>query len=71
MLLILFGLPGAGKNYAGRIIAEMVDGHFHDADDDLTSEMRGYIERGEAITAPVRDRYYAVVQDRIEEVCAH
>ena len=70
MLLILYGLPGAGKNYVGRLLAKYADGHFYDADDDLTEEMRHYIDNRIPLTDSVRDRYYAVVVGRIAELKA-
>jgi gluconokinase len=44
MLLILFGLPGSGKNFVGRILQEDFGFLFHDADDDLPDEMREAIQ---------------------------
>lgn len=57
MLLILFGLPGAGKNYVGRILAEDFGYHFHDGDDDLPTEMRTAIAQGQAATQAMRDAH--------------
>lgn len=68
MLIILFGLPGAGKNAVGRVWATLAHAHFHDADLDLTPAMQGYIQRGEVVPDAVRDVYFDVVTQRIGEL---
>lgn len=70
MLLYLFGLPAAGKNYVGEILAEDFGFHFHDADHDLTAEMREAIRLGRPFTEAMRDRFYELVIERIEELTA-
>lgn len=70
MLLILFGLPGAGKNFTGMALAGLLDAHFHDADEDLSAEMRDSINRRIPLTDEIRDRYYEIVVQRIRELKA-
>jgi gluconate kinase len=68
MLIYLFGLPAAGKNYVGEVLAEEFGFHFHDADCDLTAEMHEAIRLGQSFTEAMRDRFYDVVIERIEEL---
>lgn len=65
VLLILFGLPGVGKNYVGRILAEDYGFYFRDADDDLPDDMRETIIRHEIATDDMRDRHLANIMARI------
>jgi gluconate kinase len=70
MLIYLFGLPAAGKNYVGEVLAEQFGFYFHDADCDLTADMHEAIRLGQPFTEAMRDRFYDVVIDRIEELTA-
>lgn len=68
MLLILFGLPGAGKNYVGRILAEDFGFHFHDGDDDLPLDMRAAIQNKQAATQAMRDSHTDNIITRIADL---
>lgn len=70
MLIYLFGLPAAGKNYVGRVLAEEFGYTFYDGDLDLTPEMRDAVREERPFTAGMRDRYYAILIDRIAELRA-
>ncbi len=70
MLIYLFGLPAAGKNYVGRVLAEVFDFAFYDGDDDLTPEMREAVRTEQPFTDAMRDRYYALLIDRLAELTA-
>ena len=70
MLIYLFGLPAAGKNYVGRVLAEAVGYAFYDGDEDLTPEMRQAVRAEQPFTAAMRDRYYALLIDRLAELTA-
>lgn len=59
MFLYLFGLPGAGKNYVGRILAESYGLSFYDGDAYLTEELRVAVRNHQPFTEPMRDRYYS------------
>lgn len=65
MLIYLFGLPAAGKNYVGRILAEEFDYTFYDGDLDLTPEMRDAVREERPFTDAMRDRFYGLLIDRI------
>lgn len=60
-----FGLPAAGKNYAGRVMAEEFGYTFYDGDLDLTLEMRDAMREERPFTAAMRDRFYTLLIERI------
>ena len=65
MFLYLFGLPAAGKNYVGEVLAEAFGYTFYDGDLDLTDELRDAVREGRPFTDPMRDRLYAALVERI------
>jgi gluconate kinase len=65
MLLILFGLSGAGKNFVGEILAKEFDYYFWDADKDLPEAMRVKILKKELFTQDMRDELTDIMKDRI------
>lgn len=70
MLIYLFGRAAAGKNFVGRIMAEEFGYFFYDGDQDLTDEMRAAMREGRPFTDGMRDRFYAIVIERIAELRA-
>ncbi|HOU41452.1 MAG TPA: AAA family ATPase [Promineifilum sp.] len=65
MLLYLFGLPAAGKNYVGQVLADTFGYTFYDGDLDLTEELRDAVRQERPFTDTMRDRFYAVLIERI------
>lgn len=61
--LIFFGLPGAGKTYAGKFIASTFDYEFFDGDQELPDEMIQALNKNEPITDEMRD----IFMKRLEE----
>jgi gluconate kinase len=68
MLIYLFGLPAAGKNYVGQALAEEFGYTFYDGDLDLTPEMRDAVREERPFTDAMRDRFYAALIERIAEL---
>lgn len=68
MLIYLFGLPAAGKNYVARILADEFGYTFYDGDLDLTPEMRDAVREERPFTEEMRDRFYGVLVDRIKKL---
>ncbi len=68
MLIYLFGLPAAGKNYVGEVLAEAFGFTFYDGDHDLTPEMREAVRTQQPFTDPMRDRFYAALIERLAEL---
>jgi len=55
MLLILFGLSGAGKNFVGEILGKEFGYYFWDADTEISQDMRACILNKQLITQEMRD----------------
>lgn len=70
IFLYLFGLPAAGKNYVGGVLADVFRFTFYDGDLDLTPEMRDAVREQRPFTDDMRDRYYDQLIDRISELRA-
>ena len=65
VFLYLFGLPAAGKNYVGQVLADEFGYTFYDGDLDLTDELRHAVRDGQPFTDPMRDRFYTALIERI------
>ena len=65
MFIYLFGLPAAGKNYVGEVLAGEFGFTFYDGDLDLTPEMRDAVREERPFTDDMRDRFYAALVGRI------
>lgn len=63
--LFLFGLAGSGKSFVGNLIAERAGWHVYHADDDLTDEMRLALAEHRPFTGAMRDRFFALIVDKI------
>lgn len=68
MLIYLYGLAGAGKNYVGGVLQDTFGFAFYDGDLDLTGELREAIHTNRPFTDEMRDRFYEVVSRRIGEL---
>ena len=64
-LIILFGLPGTGKTYIGKIFEKYFDFYFYDGDNDLTKEMKNNIKEQKIFTDQMRDVFF---QQMIENI---
>lgn len=56
-LVVMFGLPGAGKSFVARRFAERHEHFFHDGDDDLPADMRAAIDAAQPVTPDMRQRF--------------
>ena len=70
MLLIFFGLPGAGKTYAARVVAHEFELKFHDGDDDLPRSMIEAIAASQPISDAQRDEFFARLIDHVRALRA-
>lgn len=57
MILVLFGLPGAGKTYIGKLLEEKYKWHFYDGDADLPQSMLDALKNLSPITDEMRDEF--------------
>jgi len=67
-LIILFGLPGTGKTYVGKIFEKYFDYHFYDGDNDLTEEMKEAIKVQRVFTDKMRDAYFKILISKIQDL---
>ena len=65
MFIYLYGLPAAGQYYVGQVLAEEFGHTFYDGDRDLTPELRAAVRDQRPCTDPRRDRFYAILIERI------
>ena len=63
----LYGLPGCGKSFVGKKLAEM-GYRFEEGDDWLSSDMRAALSRGEGFTPSQRDAYCDLIIERINAI---
>ena len=64
-VLLLFGKSGAGKSFAGDILAELCGWYVYHADADITDEMKAALNENRAFTNDMRDRYFQIVAEKI------
>ncbi len=56
-LYVLFGLPGAGKSYVGKIFRDQFGFYFHDGDLSLPKKMQQALDREQTITDDMRNSF--------------
>lgn len=64
-IFILFGLPGTGKTFVGKIFEKYFGFYFYDGDVDLTEEMKIAIASQSPITDEMRDRFFGNLIENI------
>lgn len=67
-LIILFGLPGTGKTYVGKIFEKYFNYYFYDGDNDLTEEMKEAIKTKTVFTDEMRDVFFKKLIGNIQEL---
>jgi gluconate kinase len=70
MLLILFGLPGAGKTFAGQLLRDRFGFFFHEADDDIPEDYKRAVAAGQVVDDERRDAYHRHLLDRLTKLHA-
>ena len=65
MLLYLYGLPGVGKNYIGKIFEEQFKFYFQDADKYLPFKMKKNLQRGEHFTKKDVKNYHYIIAKKL------
>lgn len=56
-LLVLFGLPGAGKTYIGKLLEKYFGYYFYDGDQDMPQQLKDAIV-SETVTDQMRDAFF-------------
>lgn len=69
-LIILFGLPGTGKTYVGKIFEKYFNYHFYDGDNDLTEEIKQAIKVQRVFTDRMRDVFFNRLIKQIQKLAA-
>jgi len=64
--VILFGLPGTGKTYVGKIFEKYFHYHFYDGDRDLTPDMKSAIKTKTVFTDQMRNVFFKILIDKIK-----
>ena len=70
LLIILFGLPGAGKSFVGEMLRDEFGFTFHEADDDIPDDYRQLVVAGHVVGEPMRDDYHRNLLDVIAALWA-
>jgi gluconate kinase len=65
-LIVLFGLPGTGKTFAGKIFEKYFNYYFYDGDNDLTPEMKSAIKTKTVFTDQMRDTFFEILINKIK-----
>jgi gluconate kinase len=68
MLVLLFGKPGCGKNFIGKIIEAEYKFLFFDGDNCLTAEMKKRVKTGKVITKKMRQKFYEQLFKKINQL---
>ena len=69
MLIFLFGHPGAGKNYVGKVLSQYFNYYFWDADLALTSAMKACIVNKQVFTQAMRDQFTQLIIENTIQLC--
>jgi len=69
-LVVLFGLPGAGKSFAGRLLRDEFGYHLHEADDDIPADYKRDVAAGQVVSDERRDAYHRRLVERVAELRA-
>jgi len=67
-LVILFGLPGTGKTYTGKVFEKYFGFYFYDGDNDLTPEMKKAINSKTVFTDQMRDKFFKILTNKIKKL---
>lgn len=67
-VLYFYGLAGAGKSYVADLVGRLAGWQVHDADDDLTPELRQALAEQRHFTLEMLDRFFEVVSSRVTEL---
>lgn len=68
MLIVLFGLSGAGKSYIGQLLAQHTNLYFWDADEALTEDMHNCLLNNRSFTQAMRDHFVDIVIENIKKL---
>jgi len=67
-IIVLFGLPGTGKSFIGKIFKKYFGHYFYDGDEDLTPEMKTAIKTRTVFTDQMRNVYFKILISKIQDL---
>ena len=67
-LIVLFGYPGTGKTYVGKMLEKYFGYYFYEGDNDLTPEMKEAIKVQKVFTDEMRDIYFKILISKIQDL---
>jgi gluconate kinase len=67
-LLVLFGLPGTGKTYVGKILEKDFGFFLHDGDTDLPQDMKEALIANEVVSDNMRERFFQNIITRAKHL---
>ena len=67
-LIVLFGLPGTGKTYVGKVFEKYFNYYFYDGDNDLTEEMKEAIKVQKVFTDQMRGIFFEKLISKIQKL---
>lgn len=68
MIVYLYGLPGSGKTYIGKLIAKEFNFYFKDADEYLPKFMKDKLTKGEQFTYKNVEYYHTIISQKVYEL---
>ena len=71
MIIILFGLPGAGKTYVGKLMHKFFNYTFYDGDHDVTDAIKTAIETKTPFTDDMRDEFFLKLFHSMDRLLEH
>lgn len=67
-LIVLFGLPGSGKTYAGKVLEKEFGFYLHDGDQDLPEDMKTALLHNSLVTDDMRDKFFQQVIEATKQL---
>src|SRR5690349_9488976 len=67
-MIILFGLPGAGKTFVGEYLRDTHGFYFYDGDQDLPTDMMEHINKSLPVTEDMRDRFFLQLISSVQKL---
>ena len=68
MLFIIFGYPGVGKTFVGKILEESFGFYLYHADEDVPAKMKIALAKKEKITEMMRDEFFQAILHHMDSL---
>ncbi len=67
-IIVVFGLPGAGKSFVGNALQEYFNYHHYDADVDMPADLLQAVNTQDLVTDSMRDRFFQAIIDKTKQL---